>query len=397
MLKMTENWTAVCETRMIADYATVIGKLPKALSRVAFHVRDSECGWEWKWFWLQNAVLFLEQDHRTRELPVDEDWSEVHEELFEAWNKSEHAKTLLRTLNKGQDLKAASTLTLAALQAQLVDLAVRHFGLKGKPAASHQKQFELGDFGKASLTATIDLTFERSVRFHTWDRKNSKKHVAAIKHALGVIKSVSPECFELFSRFTRSITPIQQKEFVSYSLQSLPGHSFINFYNRDELDLLDDLVHENGHHLLNLFLIQHDPLDEKSPALFYSPWRETLRPVRGIYHAHCTFFFALKLFHDLCVALDDGTLPEIWKLTKKQETKIRVRYLEEWLMLESSARALAQAGQKKLISPRGLELLNEYEKERRILGKRVRSTQQKISAAEKKKLHVLEKRLSENS
>lgn len=397
MLKMTETWTAVCESRMLADYASVIGKLPKTLARVAVHVRDSERGWEWKWFWLQNAVLFLDQDQRTRALPADEDWSEVHEELFEAWNRSEHAKTLLRTLNKGQDLKAASALTLGALQGQLVDLAVRHFGMPGKLAASHQKQFELGDFGKAAQTVTIDLSFARSVRFHTWDRKNAKKHVAAIRHALGVIKSVSPECFELFSRFTRSITPIQQKEFVSYSLQSLPGHSFINFYNRDELDLLDDLVHENGHHLLNLFLIQHTPLDEKSPALFYSPWRETLRPVRGIYHAHCTFFFALKLFHDLCVALDDGTLAEIWKLTKKQETKIRVRYLEEWLMLESSARALVQAGQKKLISPRGLALLDEYEKERRILGKRVRSTQQKLSAAEKKKLSLLEKKLAANS
>lgn len=397
MLKMSENWTAVCEARMIADYEVVIGRLPTALSRVAIYVRDSQRGWEWKWFWLQNAVLFLEQEQRTNSLPTDEDWSEVHEELFEAWNKSEHAKTLLKALNKGQDLKKASELTLASLQIQLVDMAVRHFGLKGRPASNHQKQFELGEFGKASQAFTIDLTYDRTVRFHTWDKKNSKRHVTAIQKALGVIKSVSPDCFELFCRFTRSITPIKQKEFVSYSLQSLPGHSFINFYNRDDLDLLDDLIHENGHHLLNLFLIQHSPLDERSAALFYSPWRETLRPVRGIYHAHCTFFFALKLYHDLNVALDSGTLTEIWKLTKKQETKIRVRYLEEWLMLESSARALSQAAQKKLISPLGVELLNEYEKERKHLGKRLKATEQKISVTELKKLSLLEKKLQTHS
>lgn len=397
MLKMSENWTAACEARMTADYLIVIGKLPNALSRVAMHVRDSRRGWEWKWYWLQNAVLYIDQEQRTHSLPTDEDWSEVHEELFEAWNKSEHAKTLLKLLNKGQDLKTGSALTLAVLKAQLIDLAVRHFGLKGKPAPNHQKQFELGEFGKASQTFTIDLTYDRTVLFHTWDNKNSKKHVSAIQQALGIIKSVSPDCFELFCRFTRSITPIKQKEFVSYSLQSLPGHSFINFYHRDDLDLLDDLTHENGHHLLNLFLIQHNPLDEKSSALFYSPWRETLRPVRGIYHAHCTFFFALKLYHDLNVALDAGTLTEICKLTKKQEMKIRVRYLEEWLMLESSARALSQAAQKKLISPLGVELLNEYEKERKHLGKRLKATRQKTSAAELKKLSLLEKKLQAHS
>ncbi len=358
---------------------------------------SSNRSWEWKWFWLQNAQLLLKQNSLTAQLPKNQDWSQTHEELFEAWNKSEHAQYFLSCLNKGDSLSKASRATAHKLTAQLNQLAIRHFGFKGTLSRDYISQFELGEFKKKSTHTLIQVDNRREIDFHTWDSKNQIKHLKRIETSLSVIKSVSPDCYELFARFTRSITPIKQKEFVSYSLQSLPGHSFINLYHRDSLDLLDDLLHENGHHLLNLYLIQHSPLKEESHELFYSPWRRTLRPIRGIYHAHCTFFFALRLYHDLLLGILNGSLKEIWKINQKQVQKISRRYIEEWYMLENSAKSLKTAIRKNLILPYGVTLLNEFENDRKQLGKLLKNANKLLSARDNRLIDDLKKELNKKN
>jgi len=82
-------------------------------------------------------------------------------------------------------------------------------------------------------------------------------------------------------------------------MQSLPGYSSLNMFDRDQIDLMDDLLHENGHHYLNTFLNHQDLINEDDDKIYYSPWRKALRPVRGIYHATFTFFWALELFYQL--------------------------------------------------------------------------------------------------
>ena len=50
---------------------------------------------------------------------------------------------------------------------------------------------------------------------------------------------------------------------MSFSYRHRPGLSAINCFERDDLDLIDDLIRENSHHHLNLLLrkdvlYQHD-------------------------------------------------------------------------------------------------------------------------------------------
>ena len=397
MRKLTQDWLLNCHQIMTSTFEEAHRQLPTAIRKASQQVAQSNRSWEWKWFWLQNALLLLKQNKLTLQLSVKDDWSQAHEELFEGWNKSEHAQFFLARLNKGEKLNSASKATAKKLSNQLIQLAVRHFGLKGSLSRDYISQFELGEFKKKSTYTTIQVDHRREVTFHTWDTQNQAKHLKSIETALSVIKTVSPDSYELFVRFTRSITPIKQKEFVSYSLQSLPGHSFINFYQRDSLDLLDDLLHENGHHLLNLFLIQHSPLKEDSPELFYSPWRKTLRPIRGIYHAHCTFYFALKLYHDLLKSVLSGELDELWKLNQKQKQKVARRYLEEWYMLEHSSKSLKLAKRKNLINSEGLKLLQEFELDRSKLGKLRNKAQTYLSAKDKKSLKTLMSEMSSNT
>lgn len=397
MRDLTQNWLSNCHKIMTELFDKTHILLPASIRRASRHVASSDRSWEWKWFWLQNAQLLLKQIELTKKLSKKDDWSQVHEELFEGWNKSEHAQFFLVRLNKGEKIATASKAVAKKLETQLIQLAIRHFAFEGKLSRDYLVQFELGEFKNKSTYTSIKVDHRREIIFHTWDTKNQTKHLRSIEASLSVIKTVSPDSFELFARFTRSITPIKQKEFVSYSLQSLPGHSFINLYHRDSLDLLDDLLHENGHHLLNLFLIQHSPLKEDSAELFYSPWRKTLRPIRGIYHAHCTFYFALKLYHDLLAGLLDGTLNNYWKLNQKQKQKIARRYLEEWHMLEHSSSLLKVATRKKLIRPQGITLLKEFETDRLGLGDLRTKAVKLLSSRDQKIIKSLIKELSDNT
>ena len=66
------------------------------------------------------------------------------------------------------------------------------------------------------------------------------------------------------------------------------------------LDLIDDLIHENSHHHLNLLLRKHVMYrGDHNQQIFYSPWRRSLRPLRGILHATFTFTMGALLFQRL--------------------------------------------------------------------------------------------------
>jgi hypothetical protein len=366
MFKASTSWVLHCTDRADKICLRLSTELPPALSKAAKAIHLSTKSWEWKHFWLENALLWQRQQHRTQKLSGE--WDAAHDEVFEDWNKSEHAEVFLTMLNGGQSLRAASTHALKGLEEQLLQIYIRHFDGAGTKLKSYRPQFELGEFTTKAQTELIHLGKGRTLEFYSWDKKNFQTHVEHISRSLGLIKTYSPDSFELFCQFTKRIIPIKQKEFVSYSLQSLPGHSFINLYHRDELDLLDDLLHENGHHHLNHYLILGNPLREDPDQIYYSPWRRSLRPIRGIYHAHLTFFFALKLYHDLARALIEERLDWPTSLNPGMKNKILTRYAEEWLMLEYTSIDLKRAIEFGQIKPAGVKLLRMMEIEREKLG-----------------------------
>ena len=132
-------------------------------------------------------------------------------------------------------------------------------------------------------------------------------------------------------------------------------YSVINLFHRDDLDLLDDLIHENGHHYLNLHLNLASLIEEDDQKIFYSPWRESLRPVRGIYHAYCTFAWAFKLYSDLYEQRD--------QFTEAEQQKISRRMLEEYYMLDYAYFDLLVALDMGKISKEGKVVFEDFKKE----------------------------------
>jgi len=161
----------------------------------------------------------------------------------------------------------------------------------------------------------------------------SVDQVERIKQAWRVVEDVWPEGREVLSLLTTRIIPLKAKGVVSFSYRHRPGLSFINCFDRDNLDLIDDVIHENSHHHLNLLLrkqiLYHG---DRNQQIFYSPWRRSLRPLRGILHAAFTFTMGALLFERLSAWASGRGGSARWTqagLASRDLQRARFRCLEE--------------------------------------------------------------------
>ena len=116
----------------------------------------------------------------------------------------------------------------------------------------------------------------------------------------------------------------EESEFdVSYSHSKVPFSIFVSIPPRDsfayELRLIESIIHETLHLFLSL-LEQRLPLIEDSARIdtFYSPWRDTERPLSGVIHG----MFVFRGIYDLFSA--NATC----KMTKSEQVHIKSRMNE---------------------------------------------------------------------
>jgi HEXXH motif-containing protein len=186
---------------------------------------------------------------------------------------------------------------------------------------------------------------------------------AHMRRALAVLEQAWPagnECLELL---TSRIVPLKASGVVSFSYRHQPGLSFINCFDRDHLDLIDDLVHENSHHHLNLLLRKYLLYrDDCNREMFYSPWRRTLRPIRGILHASFTFAMGAVLFERLSAWASGPEGERRWRrggLSRRDLDRARFRGLEEIESVRYSLQDLRQAKRRfGWITPQGGTLVD---------------------------------------
>ncbi|MBC7540587.1 MAG: hypothetical protein H7281_17310 [Bacteriovorax sp.] len=365
-----------------------------------------------KFYWLNlvDNIVYIIQLHEELLLEDDidaDELTEIEDELFSFWNESELAESFLNFLNDGAPVIEASNNLLALLENQIISFYVLHISLYQQEfddALMYQTIPELGDYEKKfyigddhrrvilkktpetfpslplrfispekkllsleitekavsfAIEATpVSLVIDELYLFILPNNESGEKRLEEFKKniskALANIKKIAPHLHTTFKSFTHTIVPVDEKGIVSYSMQSLPGFSSINMFDRDQLDLMDDLLHENGHHYLNTFLNNQDLINEDDEKIYFSPWRKALRPIRGIYHAVFTFYWALELFYNLDIAADKKTLP----FTKEEKSKIKQRFLEEYFMLEYCRSDLQHAFKNKRVNKDGNQLIN---------------------------------------
>jgi len=313
------------------------------------------------------------------------DFGDKEEIVFEKWNNSEFADVFLKSLNKGNFLGKASLQTLNVFDNHLFTFAERNIARKDKLSKHYRVQSSLGEVKKGKkISRLLETTLHiegKDLRLMTSSLKEMKTFSQRIEVALKIIKKFSPTSWERFVTFTDIIIPIKQPQLVSYSHQDLPGHSMLNLYHRDFVDLMDDLLHENGHHHLNYYLNLGKLIDEPVEQIYYSPWRRTLRPLRGIYHAYFTFFWAFKLFADLSKAEDVDSIFYLFK--KEEKEKIIWRAVEEYWMLEYTYQDLVWARKQGLINDTGWTLIDGQKKELNKFRKKIVVWEKKLKSHKK--------------
>ena len=365
-----------------------------------------------KFYWLNlvDNIVYIIQLHE--ELLTEDDLdtnelTEIENELFTFWNDSELAESFLNFLNDGAPVIEASNGLLALLENQIISFYVLHISLYQQEfddalmyqtipeLGDSEKKFYLGDDHRVVMMKKKPETFpslplrfiapeqkllsievaDKAVNFSIQEtpptivieelklfilpnsesgEKRLEEFKKNVTKALSNIKKSAPHLYLTFKSFTHTIVPVDETGIVSYSMQSLPGYSSINLFERDQIDLMDDLLHENGHHYLNTFLNHQDLINEDDEKIYYSPWRKALRPIRGIYHAVFTFYWALELFYNLNSAADK----KILTFSKEEKIKIKKRFLEEFFMLEYCRSDLDHAFKNKRINKEGYQLIN---------------------------------------
>jgi len=186
--------------------------------------------------------------------------------------------------------------------------------------------------GDDSITVGPTLVYGKNRQPRTV-KPTDRRQVEQITCAWQTIQLAWPEGHALLALLTSRIIPLQAKGVVSFSYRHRPGLSFINCFDRGRLDLLDDLIHENSHHHLNLLLRKHVMYHgDHNQQIFYSPWRRSLRPLRGILHATFTFTMGALLFQRLSSWASGPGGAARWKqvgLTPRDLQRARFRCLEE--------------------------------------------------------------------
>ncbi|HET9962499.1 MAG TPA: HEXXH motif-containing putative peptide modification protein [Nitrospiraceae bacterium] len=169
-----------------------------------------------------------------------------------------------------------------------------------------------------------------------------------IRRALHAIEASWPEGNRWLSLLTSRVSPLKARGVVSFSYRHRPGLSVINCYDRDNLDLIDDLIHENSHHHLNLLLRKYVMYEmDRNQEIFYSPWRRSLRPIRGILHATFTFTMGALLFERLSAWAESSQGNKSWKkagLTRRDLWRARARCFEEIESVRYAMQDLQYAG-----------------------------------------------------
>lgn len=308
---------------------------------------------------------------------------EETEELFDFWDNSEFTSLFFDNYDKtDSDILQASEKTIHSITLHFADYYKLNFGDGLDEAYFIKTLSEIGDYenhvyveDKGCLSLENSLPDNNGFVFinpspliisqeETFDDftfrpgspdglSNKGKLLDKLGKALDVLKNITPGLYSTLKSFTHTIIALNEPGMVSFSLQSLPGYSSINLFERDFVDSIDDLIHENGHHYLNHILNAKDLIVEDPEKDYFSPWRMTYRPIRGIYHGTFTFYWALELFGQLT---QSDQLP--FYFNQGEIEKINFRYVEEFYRLNACREPIKIAEGQELVSDEGLRLIN---------------------------------------
>jgi len=139
----------------------------------------------------------------------------------------------------------------------------------------------------------------------------------------------------------RVIVPLKfiQESNQSSSLPDLPGVICMSWVD-DILQIMEAIVHEAGHHKLCM-VEREGQLTASSEAIFRSPWRDDLRPARGLIHGSYAFLGVAFLWDSL---LKSASLPSNYITSMSHRKSVALKQVQAAILELDKARCLTQLG-----------------------------------------------------
>jgi HEXXH motif-containing protein len=179
--------------------------------------------------------------------------------------------------------------------------------------------------------------------------------------ALALIDAAWPVAGGWLRRRTDRVVPLIEPGTISYSLRTRPGVSFICAGGKTVLELADDLVHENAHHELHWREELGELERSDGSPNYYSPWRRSMRPLRGILHGCFTFLRRAELFIRLLAASRRRAVLAGVRISSGRRRFLARGVLEECSALEFSLADVERAARRGELTPGGKKLLLEMQ------------------------------------
>jgi len=132
--------------------------------------------------------------------------------------------------------------------------------------------------------------------------------IGKLKAALAVVEQVST-AYQCIRKLVRCIQVVRSEHYeidVSYSHPDIPYTIFVSVCEDDSpvsnLRVAESIIHETMHLKLTLLEKVIPLVKPDSTELFYSPWRDEMRPIQGVLHGLYVFRGVLDLYAHLHVA-----------------------------------------------------------------------------------------------
>jgi HEXXH motif-containing protein len=156
---------------------------------------------------------------------------------------------------------------------------------------------------KVAVASVALQSFYEKHGLKTTDIKNNQQIIVSkIERALEIIKSV-PEVFSFVDKIVKSVQIIDAEYAdtdTSYSHPEIPFSIFFSVCEEEssisDLRVAESVLHEAMHLKLTLIERHIDLIEPNSKDVFYSPWRNEERPLRGILHGLFVFKAVLDFY-----------------------------------------------------------------------------------------------------
>jgi hypothetical protein len=211
------------------------------------------------------------------------------------------------------------------------------------------------DICSRCVSAVYPSTWTINIPFDANQQRVLKSEICIFLRALDNLRACSPSAMAWVNHSTRVVVPCVARGDGRVRSASREDHIGVVFMDiTSEVEVLETLVHEAAHHHFYLYDCQERLVERDDDSLFFSPLRNTLRPLRGVFLAYHALTYMLAFYHSAALG---GVLDTHASIGPRMEL-VAAQYKQAASSMQAARERLTEAGKRLLAT---LERLGNFD------------------------------------